>query len=143
MRGERSFSARKVIEVLEEALGCLGRSPENLRSDNGPEFVARMVQRWVEKSGIRACYINPGAPWENGHVESFHAQLRAELLNRELYLEMEEVNASLEEWREKYNFKRPHGSFGNLPPSVAGKRELKLRPTACDPVHARESTQTN
>ena len=113
LRGERSFPARKVIEVLEEAMGCLGRSPENLRSDNGPEFVARMVQRWLEKSGIRACYIKPGAPWENGHVESFHAQLRAELLDRELYLEMEEVHASLEVWREKYNFKRPHGSLGN------------------------------
>jgi putative transposase len=131
-----------VIEVLEEAMGCLGRSPENLRSDNGPEFVARMVQKWLEKSGIRACYIEPGAPWENGHVESFHAQLRAELLNWELYLEMEEVNASLEEWREKYNFKRPHGSLGNLPPSVAAKRELTLRPRACAPVHAGQSTQT-
>ena len=76
-------------------MGCLGRSPENLRSDNGPEFVARMVQKWLEKSGIRACYIEPGAPWENGHVESFHAQLRAELLDRELYLEMEEVNVGL------------------------------------------------
>jgi len=136
LRGERSFPARKVIEVLEEVMACTGRSPENLRSDNGPEFVARLVREWVDKAGIRACYIEPGAPWENGYVESFHAQLRAELLDRELYLGMEEVNLSLEEWREKYNFKRPHGSLGNLPPSVAAKRELALRPTASAPVHA-------
>ena len=69
-------------------------------------------------------------------MESFHAQLRAELLDRELYLGMEEVNLSLEEWREKYNYKRPHGSLGNLPPSVAAKRELALRPPASAPVHA-------
>jgi transposase InsO family protein len=142
LRGGRSFPARKVIEVLEEVIECTGRSPENLRSDNGPEFVARVVRRWVANEGIRACYIEPGAPWENGHVESFHAQLRAELLNRELYLSMEEVSTSLEEWREKYNFKRPHGSLGNLPPSVAAKRELALRPPACAPIHAGNLTQT-
>ena len=89
-------------------MGSLGRSPENLRSDNRPELVALMVHGWVDKSGRHACNIEPGAPWENGHVESFHAQLRAALLVRELDVEMEEFNASLEEWREKYNFKNGH-----------------------------------
>jgi putative transposase len=88
-----------VLEVLEEVIKRTGRGPEYLRSNNGPEFVARVVRRWVEKAGIQACYIEPGAPWENGHVESFHAQLRAELLDRELYLEMQEINPSLENWR--------------------------------------------
>ncbi len=69
-------------------------------------------------------------------MESFHAQLGAELLDRELSLGLEELNLSLEEWLEKYNFKRPHGSLRNLPPSVAAKRELALRPMASAPVHA-------
>jgi putative transposase len=69
-------------------------------------------------------------------VESFHAQLRSKLLDRGLSLGMEEVNPSLKEWREKTNFKRPHGSLGNLPPSVAAKRELALLPTASALVHA-------
>lgn len=49
-----------------------GRSPVYLRSDNGPEVVARVLRQWVEKAGIQACYIEPRAPWENGHVGSFH-----------------------------------------------------------------------
>ncbi len=68
--------------MLEEVMTCAGRCPDNLRSDNGPEFVARSVQKWMKNAGIRARYIEPGATWENGHVESFHAQLRAELLPR-------------------------------------------------------------
>ncbi len=74
----------------------------------------------MEKAGIQASHIEAGAPWENGHAESFHAQLRAELLDRELYLQMQEINPSLEDWQERYNYKRPDGSLGNLPPSVAG-----------------------
>ncbi len=143
LRAERSFPARRVIDVLEEVMMCTGRCPENLRSDNGPEFVARSVQKWVKNAGIRACYIEPGAPWENGHVESFHAQLRAELLDRELYLRMQEVNPSLEDWRYKYNYKRPHGSLGNVAPAVAARRELPLRPPACAPVHAGKSPRNN
>ncbi len=142
LRGARSFPARKVVEVLEEVVECTGRSPEYLRSDNGPEFVAQVVRQWLEKAGIEACYIEPGAPWENGHAESFHAQLRAELLDRELYVDMQEINPSLEDWQERYNYKRPHGSLGNLPPTVAAQRELPLRPPAYAPVHAGKLTRT-
>ena len=72
-------------------------------------------------------------------MESFHAQLRAELLDRDLYIRMQEVNPSLEDWRYQYNYKGPHGSLGNVAPAVAAKRELPLRPTACAPVHAGKS----
>ncbi len=58
-----------------------GRCPQHLRSDNGPEFVAQAVQQWLKQAGLQAAYIEPGAPWENGHVESFHASLRVELLD--------------------------------------------------------------
>jgi transposase InsO family protein len=142
LRGARSFPARKVLEVLEEVIERTGRGPGYLRSNNGPEFVARVVRRWVEKAGIQACYIEPGAPWENGHVESFHAQLRAELLDRELYLEMQEINPSLENWQESYNYQRLHGSLGNLPHLVAAQREIPLRPPAYAPVHAGKLTRT-
>ena len=122
---------------------CTGVIPGNLRSDNGPELLARMVRGWRESAGFRACSIQPGAPWETGHVERFHAQLRAELLDRELSLAMEEGHLSSEERREKYKFKRPHGILGNVPPAVTAKRELTLRPPACAPVHAGQSTQAN
>lgn len=143
LRAGRSFPARRVIDALEEVMICSGRKPVHVRSDNGPEFVAECVQEWLEGAQIGPRYIEPGAPWENGCVESFHAQLRAELLNRELFFDMEEVDAALEEWRYRYNYQRPHGSLGNVPPAVAAKRELPLRPTACAPVPAGKTFATH
>ena len=136
LKARRSFPARCVIDALEEVMICSGRKPQHVRSDNGPEFVAKSVRDWLQGAQIGPRYIEPGAPWENGCVESFHAQLRAELLDRELFFDMEEVEAAIEDWRYRYNFKRPHGSLGNFPPSIAAKRELPLRPTACAPVRA-------
>jgi transposase InsO family protein len=136
LRAARSFPARRVIDALEEVMVCTGRKPQYLRSDNGPEFVAKSVQRWLEEAQIGPRYIKPGSPWENAHVESFHAQVRLELLDRELFLDLREVNAAISNYAYEYNFKRPHGSLGNRPPSVAAQRELPLRPTACAPVRA-------
>lgn len=136
LKAARSFPARRVIDALEEVMVCSGRKPQYLRSDNGPEFVAKSVQKWLEAAQIGPRYIEPGSPWENAHVESFHAQVRAELLDRELFLNLREVNAAVSNYTYEYNFKRPHGSLGNRPPSVAAQRELPLRPTACAPVRA-------
>jgi len=85
LKAARSFPARRVIDSLEEVMVRSGRKPQYLRSDNGPEFVAKSVRRWLEQAQVGARYIEPGAPWENGHVESFHAQVRLELLDRELF----------------------------------------------------------
>lgn len=124
LRAARSFPARRVIDVLEEVMVCSGRKPKHLRSDNGPEFVAKAVQEWLRQAGIGPEYITPGAPWENGHVESFHNQLKQELLNRELFYDVREVNLLLYDWQSFYNYRRPHGSLKMLPPTVAAQREL-------------------
>lgn len=116
LRSARSFPACRVIDCLEELLVTTGRKPEWLRSDNGPEFVATKVRQWLETAGVGCAYITPGSPWENGHVESFHASLRPELLDRELFFTMKEVAVRLEDWRLLYNHTRPHGSLGNKPP---------------------------
>lgn len=116
LRAARSFPARRVIDCLEELLVTTGRKPEWLRSDNGPEFVATKVQDWMKDAAVGSAYIKPGSPWENGHVESFHASLRAEFLDRELFFSMKEVTVMLEDWRHHYNHERPHGSLANLPP---------------------------
>jgi transposase InsO family protein len=116
LRVAKSFPARRVIDCLEELLVTTGRKPEWLRSDNGPEFVAKQVQGWLSGAGVGAAYITPGSPWENGHVESFHASLRAEFLDRELFYTMKEVGVMLEDWRNEYNHERPHGSLANRPP---------------------------
>lgn len=136
LRAALSYPARRVLDSLEEVMVCSGRKPENLRSDNGPEFVARKVQQWAETGNVGLSYIKPGSPWENGCVESFHASLRAELLDRELIFDVAEANAMLSDWRDEYNFKRPHGSLGYRTPAAAAKRELPLRATPYAPVHA-------
>lgn len=127
LRVARSFPARRVIDVLEEVMVCTGRVPTHLRSDNGPEFVARTVRGWLEQAGVGPIYITPGSPWENGHVESFHASLRAELLDRELFFDYSESQAMLEDWRQTYNEKRPHGALGYRSPRQAA-REASAAP---------------
>lgn len=141
LRAAPSYPARRVLDSLEEIMVCSGRKPEHLRSDNGPEFVSHRVQQWAQSGQIGLNYITPGSPWENGNVESFHASLRAELLDRELFFSVAEANVMLENWREEYNITRPHGSLGYQSPAAASKRELPLRATPCAPVHAGKSPQ--
>jgi len=136
LKAARSFPARRVIDALEEVMVCRGRKPQYVRSDNGPEFVAKSVQGWLLQAQVGPRYIEPGAPWENAYVESFHAQVRLELLDRELFFNLCEVNAATSHYAYEYNFKRPHGSLGQRPPGLAAQRELPLRPTACAPVRA-------
>jgi transposase InsO family protein len=138
LRAGRSFPAQRVIDALEEIMICTGRKPQHIRSDNGPEFIAHKIQQWLEAMNIGPCYIQPGAPWENGHVESFHANLRAELLDRELFFNLKEVNACLQAWRDEYNFERPHGALHYSPP--VAMREISLRPTASAKLHAGNQT---
>lgn len=123
LRPARSFPARRVIDCLEELLVTTGRKPEWLRSDNGPEFVAGQVRDWLKSAEVGSAYIAPGSPWENGHVESFHASLRAEFLSRELFFNMREVAVMLEDWRHHYNHERPHGSLSYRPPVPKTKIE--------------------
>lgn len=91
--------------------------PEYIRSDNGPEFAAKAVRHWLNRVGVRTLFIEPGSPWENGYVESFNGKLRDELLNRELFATLWEVQVLVERWRRHYNQVRPHRSLGLRPPA--------------------------
>ena len=113
MHVARSIRAVDVITVMELAIARYG-SPEHIRSDNGPEFIAYAIKDWLEDAGIKSMYIEPGAPWENGHIESFHDKLRDECLNRELFHTLAEARVILESWRIEYNERRPHSSLGYL-----------------------------
>lgn len=111
-----SIPARAVVEVLEWLFLTRG-VPKYLRSDNGPEFVARVVRQWLDKSGCRTIFITPGSPWENGYVESFIDKLRDECLNREVFRNGREAQVVVEAWRQEYNEDRPHSSLGYLTPT--------------------------
>jgi hypothetical protein len=73
--------------------------PEHLRSDNGPEFVARDLRKWLEKTGAKTLYIEPGLPWENGYCESFNSTIRDEFLNGEIFYAMKDLRVLAERWR--------------------------------------------
>jgi len=91
--------------------------PEHLRSDNGPEFTARAVRKWLNRLGVKTLFIERGSPWENGYVESFNGKLRDELLNREIFTTLEEARVLIEQWRREYNQVRPHSSLRYQPPA--------------------------
>jgi len=116
IRVARKLKGIDVIDVLSD-LFILRGVPGHIRSDNGPEFVAKAVQAWITAVGSKTAYITPGSPWENGYVESFNARLRDELLNGEIFYTLKEAQIVIESWRRHYNGVRPHASLGYRPPA--------------------------
>ena len=116
IRIDRKLNSTAVIDVLSD-LFILRGAPGYVRSDNGPEFIARAVQEWIAAVGSRTAYIEPGSPWENGYCESFNSKLRDELLNGEIFYSLKEARIVIENWRRHYNEVRPHSSLGYRPPA--------------------------
>jgi len=85
-------------------------------SDNGPEFTAKAVRKWLNDLEVTTFFIEPGSPWENGYIESFNGKLRDELLNREIFTTLTEAKILIEEWRKEYNQIRPHSALDYRPP---------------------------
>lgn len=126
-----SIRAQDVLRVLAAAMRKHG-TPQHIRSDNGPEFIACAIQDWTEQHQIKMRYIKPGSPWENGYIESFHDKLRDECLNREVFGSLAEARVVIEEWRREYNECRPHSSLGyRTPAEVAACCQTPLRATPC------------
>jgi len=112
----RKITAQDVLDELFELIVERGL-PDNIRSDNGPEFTANAVRKWLGKIGVRTLFIEPGSPWENGYIESFNGKLRDELLNGEIFETLLEAKVLIENWRYEYNHIRPHSSLGYRPPA--------------------------
>ena len=116
VRPERRWSSAKVIEALADVMVMKG-VPEHPRSDNGPEFVAKDLRKWLADTGAKTPYIEPGSPWENGYCESFNSELRDDFLNGEIFYSLKEVQVLAERWRVHYNTIRPHSSLGYHSPA--------------------------
>jgi putative transposase len=112
----RKIRNQNVIDLLFNLFIFRG-IPEYIRSDNGPEFTAKAVRKWLNRLGVKTLFIEPGSPWENGYIESFNGKLRDELLNREIFTTLEEAKVLIEQWRRDYNQVRPHSSLGYRPPA--------------------------
>ena len=114
---DRSFTAQDVIGVLQYLFAVRG-TPQYIRSDNGPEFVAKTVRRWLQRADVGTLFIAKGSPWENGYVESFNGKLRDELLNQELFLSLAEVRWVIDRWRLDYNHHRIHSALNYQTPAA-------------------------
>ena len=110
-----SFTSKEVKDVLRDVIAGSG-SPAFLRSDNGSEFIARDLGIWLTVQDIGTRFIEPGKPWQNGFAESFHARLRAECLNQEVFYSAKHAQVLLDDWRTFYNARRPHSSLGYRTP---------------------------
>ena len=140
MEVDRSITADRVLDVLTKLFRTRG-APEHIRSDNGPEFIARAIHRHGEQAGLEMLYIEPGAPWENGFAESFFSRLWDELLNVEEFMNLEEAKWFARRRQQEHNEERPHSSLGYRPPApetasppypASGSASLHLHPDMAD-----------
>jgi transposase InsO family protein len=113
----RLLNSHDVVRVLGQLIESRGH-PAVIKSDNGPELVAKHLQEWIERRGIDTKYIEPGSPWQNGHNESFNGVLRDGCLNRWAFLSVREARLVVESWRREYNEERPHGALNQITPAA-------------------------
>src|SRR5829696_1082286 len=134
---ERSITAQDVVGILDRLFAERGE-PAYIRSDNGPEFIAKAIKRWLAASGVETLYIEPGAPWENAHSETFISRLRDELLNREVFANLKEAQVLAGDYRDHYNHRRPHGALGYLTPAEFAAIEALAGQSSGPPEEAEE-----
>ncbi len=133
LRADRALRSQDVLAWLQKAIEQHG-APEYLRSDNGSEFIAKIVQQWLAEQQIKTIYIDPGSPWQNGFAESFHGRFRDECLNREQLWTLTEARVVIEDYRRQYNHERPHSKLGyESPAAFAAKKEPSPAPVGLRP----------
>ena len=135
----RHMGSKTVQALMEKLIGKHG-APAFIRSDNGPEFIGPTLGVWLKKQGIKTLYIDPGSPWKNGYVESFHDKFRRKCLEREIFYTLTECRVVVNDWKRKYNQVRPHRSLGMQTPLEFARNQLNhakilpaLRPAASTP----------
>ena len=126
----KSITSEDVINQLASLIKTRG-VPNYIRSDNGPEFIAKNIQRWLERLEVKTRYVAPGAPWQNGFAESFHSKMRDEFLNIEIFENLASARKLTEQFQHHYNHGRPHSSLGNVTPAAFADQCLVVgRPLA-------------
>ena len=136
LKVDRSITSEDVIDTLAELFAMRG-VPKHIRSDNGPEFIARAIQRWLRQVEVETLYVEPGSPWENGFAESFHSRLRDEFLALEVFESLVAARRLTQAWKDDYNHHRPHSSLGYVTPvEFAARCVASVRPTASLQQHS-------
>jgi putative transposase len=115
LKVENKINAKAVCKALQQACADFG-TPGHIRSDNGPEFIADIIREWITDKKVETIYIDPGCPWQNPFVESFHSRFRNDCLNREMFLNLLDAKVAIGDWRDKYNDRRPHSGIAYRSP---------------------------
>lgn len=115
-----SIDSKRVRAVLSCLFSTRG-TPKALRSDNGGEFISRTLAVFLAESGTESRFIKPGSPWQNGYVESFHATMRREILDAEVFCNLADARMRIGLFRDWVNEERPHSSTGRMPPALAAR----------------------
>lgn len=139
---KRRLNSQGVLAVLGRLFVSRG-VPDHIRSDNGPEFAAKAVRKWLGEMHVKTLFIEPGSPWENGYNESFNGKLRDECLNTELFYSLGEAQIVIEKWRREFNTIRPHSSLGYRPPAPETRLPAALASASCSRQLDRPSAKTH
>lgn len=137
-----NMTSEDIIDLLADLIKTRG-VPKHIRSDNGPEFIAKALQAWFAKLGIETLYIEPGSPWENGYCESFNSRFRDEFLAIEEFESLAAAKALTRMHRANYNNDRPHSSLDYMTPTEFA-RQCSVS-VACAPSteHCRKNDQSH
>jgi putative transposase len=109
------LSGWDLVRILEQLCLVHGK-PICVRSDNGPELTSKAFNVWLLREGIKHEFIEPGKPMQNAFCESFNGRLRDECLNGNYFLDLEDAQEKIEQWRAFYNEVRPHSALGYISP---------------------------
>ena len=115
MHAAQSIKGEDVVEVLDELISKRGK-PERIQVDNGTEFTSRSMDLWAYLNKVKLDFSRPGKPTDNAFIESFNGKFRAECLNENWFLSLADARDKIEQWRDDYNYYRPHSSLGDLSP---------------------------
>ncbi len=132
-----SYRAEDVVATLDRVCGVVGY-PKTIRVDQGSEFVSRDLDLWAYRRGVMLDFSRPGKPTDNAFIEAFNGRLRAECLNADWFLTLDDARQKLERWRRDYNEVRPHGAIGNKTPIT-----LVNRNQAGSPLGAKDPENSN
>src|SRR5690606_29005614 len=119
---DRSITGRDVAIVLNRMIFLRGQNPEAIICDNGTEFTSKAMSIWEIESGVELRFIQPGKPTQNAFIESFNGRFRAECLDQNWFLNLEDARLTIEGWRREYNEDRPTKPLGMITPAEFAKR---------------------
>ena len=116
LQADFALTGQSVVDAMNK-IAQSRQLPYAITVDHGTEFTSKVLDEWCYLRGVKLDFIRPGKPTENGFIESFNGRLRDECLNVNEFTSIEHARAVLQNWRDDYNHRRPHGSLGNLTPS--------------------------